>query len=241
MRRPARSLWDNGRALCGAPPRRANDPTQDDDVSDATTANKAALTVFVAALALIGGLLAAVFLYAPKTVTVESGTLLQAPRPLPAFTLTDQDGQPFTRENLLGHWTLLFPGFTYCPDVCPTTLGLLKSVEAQLGPRADRLQVLLFSVDPERDTPETLKRYVSYFSPRFRGATTTEPGLKQLAQALGVAYLKVPGDTPQNYTMDHSAALVLINPRAEVAGYFTPPHRVDALVQDLTRLLDSRS
>ncbi|MFP5305849.1 MAG: SCO family protein [Gammaproteobacteria bacterium] len=203
-------------------------------------ASRTALIVLVAALALIAGLLAAVFLYAPKSVAIESGTLLQTPRPLPAFTLTDENGAPLTPQQLRGQWTLIFPGFTYCPDVCPTTLGLLKTVEAALGERAERLQVLLFSVDPERDTPETMKRYVQYFSPRFKGATAAEPELQRVAQALGVAYVRVPGETADSYTMDHSAALVLIDPDAAIAGYFTPPLRVDALVADLGRLLDSR-
>lgn len=206
-------------------------------MSDASSANKTALTLLIAVVGLIGGVLAAVYVRAPKPVTVQSATLLQTPRPLPEFTLTDQDGQPFTRDNLRGKWTLIFPGFTYCPDVCPTTLGLLKTVETALGPRAQHLQVLLFSIDPERDTPDTLKRYVGYFSPTFRGATTSEPELQRIAQALGVAYIKVAGDTPESYTMDHSAALILINPQAEIAGYFTPPLNADTLVQDLTQLL----
>ncbi len=210
-------------------------------VSESKPANKTAMMVVVAALALIGGLLAAVLLLAPKSIGIESGTLLQTPRPLPAFTLTDETGAPYTRDHLLGRWTVVFPGFTYCPDICPTTLGMLKTVEAQLGAQAQHLQVLMFSVDPQRDTPETLQRYVSYFSPRFKGATTQEPGLQQLAQALGVAYVRIPGDSPDTYTMDHSAALVLINPRGELAGYFTPPLRADALVRDLTRILESTS
>lgn len=195
----------------------------------------------VAVLAALAGLLAAFLLRAPGQATVASGTLLQKPRALPDFALLDENAQPFTNRNLEGRWTLIFPGFTYCPDVCPTTLGLLKNVETQLGDKAQNLQVLLFSVDPERDTPDVLNRYVRYFSPRFKGATTAEPALKPLAQALGIAYVKVPGESSgggsDTYTMDHSAALVLINPRGELAGYFTPPLQVDALVRDLGSLL----
>ncbi|WP_248679543.1 SCO family protein [Sinimarinibacterium sp. CAU 1509] len=203
--------------------------------------NRQALIVFAGVAALILGLIAAALLSSPKNIAIGSGTLLKAPRSLPEFSLIDQDGQPFTRESLLGHWTLIFPGFTYCPDICPTTLGVLKAVEAQLGSESSNLTVALFSIDPERDTPETLKRYVQYFSPNFIGVTTQEPQLKQMAQTLGVAYLKVPGDTPESYTMDHSAALVLIDPQARIAGYFTPPHQVDALVRDLGTVLRNRS
>ncbi|HEY1075183.1 MAG TPA: SCO family protein [Fontimonas sp.] len=208
-------------------------------------ANKAALLVLLGALALIGGVFAAIHLGPGSTAggkSISSGTLLQTPRTLPAFSLTDELGQPFGAEQLRGHWTLLFPGFTYCPDVCPTTLALLKNVQAQLGePAAASLQIALFSIDPERDTPETLKRYVQFFSPSFKGVTTNEPELQKVAAALGVAYIKVPaeGDGPEakGYTMDHSAALVLVNPQGQLAGYFTPPFQVDALVKDLQTLL----
>ncbi len=116
---------------------------------------------------------------------------------------------------------------------------MLKQVEQGLGKDAAEVQVLFFSVDPERDTPDVMKRYVHYFSPNFHAATVSEPALKEVAQALGVAYIKVEGDTPESYTMDHSAALVLINPDAEIAAYFTPPHSVEGLVHDLRQLLNT--
>ncbi len=204
-------------------------------------ANKSVLAVALGAMALVGGILSAVYFgnNGAASTNISSGTLLQNPRTLPSFTLTDEKGQPFTQQNLLGHWTLMFPGFTYCPDVCPTTLGLLKTVQAQLGDQASKLQVVLFSIDPQRDTPEVLQRYVSFFSPGFKGVTTPEPGLQQLAAALGVAYIKVPGDVEGDYTMDHSSALVLLNPQGQLAGYFTPPFQVDALVKDLNSLLQT--
>ncbi|MDP9143071.1 MAG: SCO family protein [Pseudomonadota bacterium] len=204
-------------------------------------ANKSALAVLLGALALIGGVLAALYFSGGNggNTSISSGTLLQQPRALPTFALTDEKGQAFTPASLLNHWTLMFPGFTYCPDVCPTTLGLLKTVQARLGDQGARLQVVLFSIDPQRDTPEVLQRYVSFFSPDFKGVTTPEPGLQQLAAALGVAYIKVPGDVEGNYTMDHSSALILINPQGQLAGYFTPPFQVDALVKDLESLLQT--
>lgn len=210
-------------------------------MSAKNSANKTVLLAFAGALALIGGILAATWFNTPATLRVESGTLLQQPRILPAFSLTDQDGQPYTVEQFKGRWTLIFPGFTYCPDICPITLGLLKTVRAQLGADGEKLQVVLFSIDPERDTPQRLKDYVSYFSPEFRGVTTPEPGLKAMAQALGVAYAKVPGDSPENYSMDHSAALILINPQGQLAGYFTAPLQAPALIADLKQLLGANS
>ncbi|HEY0974080.1 MAG TPA: SCO family protein [Solimonas sp.] len=207
------------------------------NVTAKSSPSKTIAFAFAGALALIGGILAATWFNTPATTRVASGTLLQQPRVLPPLSLIDENGQPFDVDQLKNRWTLIFPGFTYCPDICPTTLALLKNVQGQLGPKAEKLQVALFSVDPERDTPERLKEYVHYFSPSFRGVTTPEPNLKAVAQALGVAYAKVPGATPETYTMDHSAALILINPRGELAGYFTGPLQAPALVADLQQLL----
>ena len=191
----------------------------------------------VAAIAAALGLAIGVMLLKPKNVEIQSGTLLETPRPLPPFTLTGDDGQPFTNASLTGHWTLVFAGFTSCPDVCPTTLTLLKGVMADLGARTQALKVLLLSVDPARDTPERLAHYVHYFDPRFTGATGSEAQLEALSRAMSFVYAKVPGATPDTYTMDHSASLMLINPQGQLAGFFTPPHRRQALVVDLNTLL----
>jgi protein SCO1/2 len=103
------------------------------------------------------------------------------------------------------------------------------------------VQFVFLSVDPERDTPESLERYVHYFNPRFRGITGPNAELDRLQPQLGFVYVKVPGPSPESYTMDHSAALILINPQAQVAGYFTPPLRADALAQDLSTVIGARS
>lgn len=190
-----------------------------------------------AALAAALGLTFGVMFSQPKAIQINSGTLLQPARALPAFTLVDANGQPFTNANLQGRWTLVFVGFTSCPDICPTTLTLLKSVLADLGSAATQLDVLLLSIDPERDTPERLKGYVQYFDPRFKAATGPNSELDKLAPAMGFAYVKVPGATPETYTMDHSTALLLLNPQGALAGVFTAPQRREALVTDLTTLL----
>lgn len=217
-------------------------PHQNFLMSRSKSSSRFLLLAALGAAALIAGLLVANGLHKPRAVTLSSGTLLQQPRTLPEFQLVDENGAPFTRAQLQGQWTLIFPGFTYCPDICPTTLGMLKTVESQLGETAaGRLQIVLFSIDPERDEPARLKEYVHFFSPSFRAATAQEPELRKMAQALGVAYAKVPGATPESYTMDHSAALVLINPDGALAGYFTSPLTVPALVTDLRSLLESQS
>ncbi|AXQ29485.1 SCO family protein [Solimonas sp. K1W22B-7] len=199
-------------------------------------AHKPVLYGMIAALAAVLGVVAAVTLMQPRgSAGLQSGILLPQPRALPAFTLTDQDGQALTAARLAGSWTLLFPGFTYCPDVCPTTLALLKQVKASLGPDS-ALRVVFLSVDPERDTPQRLKSYVAQFDPSFVGATVAEPQLAEVARALGIAYAKVPGATPESYQMDHSAAMILLNPQAQVVAYLTPPFELPKLVADLRPL-----
>lgn len=211
-------------------------------MSRSKSSSRFLLFAVLGAVALIAGLLVANQLHKPRPISLSAGTLLQQPRMLPEFQLVDENGAAFTRAQLQGRWTLVFPGFTYCPDICPTTLGLLKNVESQLGETAEgRLQVVLFSVDPERDDPARLKEYVTFFSPSFRAATAHEPELRKMAQALGVAYAKVPGATPESYTLDHSAALILINPDGALAAFFTAPLSVPALVADLRSLLESQS
>lgn len=200
-------------------------------------AHKSVLYGMIAALAAVLGVVVAVTLSQPRgTAELQSGTLLPQPRALPAFTLTDQDGQPFTAASLAGRWTLLFPGFTYCPDVCPTTLALLKQVKAGLGPEQP-LQVVFLSVDPERDTPARLKSYIAQFDPAFVGVTVGEPQLADVTRALGIAYAKVPGASPESYQMDHSASMILLNPQGQIVAYLTPPFEAGRLVADLKPLV----
>jgi len=198
-----------------------------------------ALPLALAALAaLAGGVWTASHWYAPRPPELQSGILLPSPRPIAPFALLDQDGQPFGPEQLKGRWTLLFAGFTHCPDVCPTTLGLMKALAQRLQPAP---AMLFLSVDPERDTPQRLREYVGYFGPGIRGVTGPREQLEALCASLGIAFVKVPGATEADYTMDHSAALVLITPEGRVAGYFTPPHKADTLAADLARILGSDS
>jgi protein SCO1/2 len=199
-------------------------------------AHKSVLYGMIAALAAVLGIVVAVTLSQPRGgAELKAGTLLPQPRALPAFTLTDQDGKPFTAADLAGQWTLVFPGFTYCPDVCPTTLALLKQVKAGLGPDHP-VRVVFLSVDPERDTPQRLKTYLGQFDPSFIGVTAFEPQLAEITKALIIVYGKVPGATPESYQMDHSATMTLLNPQGQVAGYLTPPFVVPTLVEDLKTL-----
>jgi len=161
-----------------------------------------------------------------------SGTWLPRPKPLADFRLTDTTGRAFTRHDLGGGPTLVFFGFTHCPDVCPTTLMKL----AQVRQRAEfkGLRVLFVSVDPQRDTPAVLGTYVHAFDPAFLGVSGDPQAILALAANFGVAVNRVelPGG---DYTMDHSVVLFLLDARARLVAIFTPPFEVAALAADLRR------
>lgn len=149
--------------------------------------------------------------------------LLQTPRNFGEINLVDHNGKPFTRERLEGTWTLVFFGFTYCPDVCPTTMAFLDKFMGQLeGTEAEDTQVVMVSVDPGRDTVEQLAGYVPYFNADFLGVTGEFLDIHRFATALNTPFRKVPGQD-ENYQVDHSANVVLINPRGDYHGFFKAP------------------
>jgi protein SCO1/2 len=188
----------------------------------------------VAALSLAAG---AWLARRPATApVVSSATVLPTPRPLPDFRLTDADGSEFGKSRLLGGWTLMFFGFTNCPDICPNTMGLLKLVKSQVS---HPLRVVFVSVDPQRDTPEKLSAYVKYFDADFIGVTGAEDELRKLASALYIPYSLTPPQAGGDYTVDHAGAVVLIDPQGAALAYFSPPHRPDDIVADLRSLTRS--
>lgn len=192
------------------------------------------LLAVVAVLALTAGLLTAHGWRQIQSPPAISGTLLPAPRPIPEFSLLTAAGQPFTNADLQGHWSVFFFGFTHCPDVCPMTLATLNQTARLLA--ADTPRFVFVTVDPMRDTPDVLGPYVHYFNPAFTGVTGNQAAIAALTQALGIAYTYTPGATPDEYTVDHSAALLLFNPRGELAAVFTPPHKAETLARDLRAL-----
>lgn len=166
--------------------------------------------------------------------TLQYGTLLPEPRALPPFMLTDHTGTAFDETRLRGQWGLLFFGFTHCPDVCPTTLALLADVRKRLDAAAPR--VMLVSVDPERDTPAVLASYVTSFDPAFVGVTGTTEAIDEFAAALGVAHRKIPMSADQ-YMVDHTTAIFVIDPEGRRAAIFSPPFEAAQIAGDLRRLM----
>lgn len=152
------------------------------------------------------------------------------------FTMTSHLGQPVTEKDYLGQPMAMFFGFTNCPDICPTTLLRMTDLMKKLGPDADRLQVILVSVDPERDTPEILKSYLEQFDPRFSAMTGTPEQLADFAKGYRFVYKKVPLDGV-NYTMDHSAGVYLYDAEGAFVGTLDPHENADVALEKLRRLM----
>ena len=170
-----------------------------------------------------------------------SVTLLPESKPLPDFALVDYDGQPFTRDSFKGKWHLVFFGYTYCPDICPTTLTRYTQVSNRLQSSPDVLantRVLFVSVDPQRDIPARLKEYVQYFNPEFLGATGDPEEIARLAKAFALFYQLHEPDANGNYLVDHSAAVAIVNPDAELVGYFTAVMDPEVIAADFRRLVE---
>ncbi len=152
------------------------------------------------------------------------------------LNLTGTDGKPHSLQSFVGKVTLVFFGFTQCPDVCPTTLAELAQVLRLLGDQASRVQIVMITVDPERDTPEVLSAYVSSFDPRFLGLTGTPEQVKQAAGAFRAFYAKV---TQANggYTMDHTASFYLLDAKGDARVLLTNNSGAAAIAHDIQALL----
>ena len=149
--------------------------------------------------------------------------VFDTPRDSGKFVLTNHKGTEFTDQSLEGDWTLLFFGFTYCPDICPTTLSFLAELKGSLeGTEAASTDVVMVSVDPARDTVEQLSTYVPYFHPEFLGVTGDFPDILSFARRFNAPFRKVTMEDG-SYQMDHSANVVLINPKGDFHGFFRAP------------------
>jgi protein SCO1/2 len=163
-----------------------------------------------------------------KTVPPElQGILRPEPKPLQAFELVDQYRQPFGLERLTGKWSLVFFGYTYCPDICPTTLSTLSGVAKRLqdDPQGlDDVQVVFVSVDPQRDTPEVIEDYLKYFNEAFRGVTGEQEDIDSLARQFGAGYVHEPETAAGQYLVSHTSSIFLVDPRGRLVAAFSPPH-----------------
>ncbi len=201
--------------------------------------------VLAIALAAGLGLVLAQKVFGPAGAgTRETGSIIfyPTPRPLPDFSLSQSDGTRLIPGELRGHWTLVFLGFTSCPDVCPTTLAELALAQKQWEtiPESLRPRVVFVSVDPERDTPARLGEYAHAFHKDTLAATADVPSLERFATSLGMVFQKAPGrnfdKNPDDYSMDHSASIAVLDPQGRLAGLMRPPFDPALIASDLNKL-----
>jgi protein SCO1/2 len=161
------------------------------------------------------------------------------------FTLMGGDGEPVSDTDFRGRWLLIFFGYTHCPDVCPTSLGTMALIVDELGDHADALQPLFISVDPARDTREIIAEYVAVFHPRIIGLTGSEEQVAAAARSHRAYYAKVPlsdGEgTGDDYAVDHSAHLYLMDPDGVYATVFSPTDTVEAVVGAIRARMATKS
>lgn len=150
------------------------------------------------------------------------------------FTLTDQYGRKVSEKDFLGRYMLVFFGFTYCPDICPTELQVMTAALDAMGPGAEKIQPVFITIDPERDTPEVMKAYVENFSPRLIGLTGTPEDIAAVAKAYRVYYAKAPNQaSPESYLMDHSSIIYLMGPDGGFVKHFAFTTDVSKLTSEL--------
>lgn len=154
------------------------------------------------------------------------------------FALTDQTGARVTEANFAGQYMLIYFGFTFCPDVCPTELQVMSNALAELGEDAQKIQPILITIDPERDTPEVLATYVKQFDPRLIGLTGSLNDMAAVAKAYRVYYEKVKDDSSSaDYTMDHSSVVYLMGPDGEFLTFFGPGTSPDKMAEKIKSLM----
>jgi protein SCO1/2 len=154
------------------------------------------------------------------------------------FSLLDSNGNTKTMADYKGKVVVVFFGFTQCPDVCPTTLTEMDEALKLLGPKADKVQVIFITVDPERDTASVLAQYVPSFNPRFVGLhPADEAGLEKVAKDFRIYYKKVPGSKPGSYTMDHSAGSYVLDQNGQLRLYIKHAQGPEVLAHDLKNIL----
>ena len=153
------------------------------------------------------------------------------------FALTDHNGKLRTLADFKGKAVVIFFGYTQCPDVCPTTMAEMANVMKQLGPQAEKVQVLFVTVDPERDTPTLLSKYVPAFDSHFLGLVGDNAATEKMAKEFKVFYQKVPGKEPGSYTMDHTAGSYVFDPQGRIRLFLRHGQGTEPIVHDLKILL----
>jgi protein SCO1/2 len=192
--------------------------------------------ILVAAIAAGAGLwLNQRYFSAAPAPVLQNAVLYPAPRSVPEFHLDQANGQPLDLAFWHGHWNIVYFGYTSCPDVCPTTLAVFKQAWNELGVLKEKVRFDFVSVDPQRDAPEQLAKYVAFFSPDFIAATGSDEELTKLTRALGLMYARTT-DANGAVQVDHSGSAVIVDPHGRLVGMFRPPFTAGQIAADLTTL-----
>lgn len=195
------------------------------------------IMILVAFMALMAGFFFAQYGYKKPSKAQFHGTLLDKPRVIHPFSLTGVDHQPFDNHSLQGHWTMMFFGFTSCGSICPTTMAELGKMYRILEAQGVKTlpQVVMISIDPERDSLRTLGHYVKAFDTHFYGAKGSSPAIDAMTHEFGIAYYKVARkdvDGVKDYTIEHTGTIMLFNPQGQLMAFFTMPHQANRLADD---------
>lgn len=169
-------------------------------------------------------------------------TVLPSRAPMSDFVLVDQDGAKFDRDSFRGRWSMVFFGFTHCPDICPVTLQQLAAARrrmAEADPDAVLPDIVFVSVDPGRDTPETIAQYVQAFGDEVIGVSGDPAELAKLARTFGVYFSVTPAEGDA-YAVEHSATVIVVNDDAEFHAVFSAPHDVDAFSHDMPLIIAAK-
>lgn len=154
------------------------------------------------------------------------------------FTLVNHNAETVTDETFRGRYMLIYFGFTFCPDVCPTELSIMSAALDRLGEKAEKVQPLFVTIDPERDTPEVMARYVTLFHPRLVGLTGTPEQIAGIAKAYHVFYRKAEDESSTDYTMDHSSIVFLMGPDGEYLKLFPPQTPPDKMAEAIASYIE---
>ena len=193
--------------------------------------------ILIILLVAAGALAAAVFFFGGLIPYRYHGAVLQATQPVADFTLTGPGGKPVKLSDFRGKVVVLYFGYAFCPDVCPTTMAQLAQAMRLLGKRADGVQVLMVTVDPERDTADALAGYLANFDSRFIGLSGTPEQIAAAATPLGIFYEKHEGTKATGYLVDHTATTTVLDRQGRLRLLWPFGTEADALAADLGQLL----
>jgi len=177
---------------------------------------------------------------ARKNFSPIQGMILSPARKISIPALVKDDGSDFTLDDIKGNWHLFFFGYTHCPDVCPVTMGVVAQAK-KIAKQNNHIfpEVVFISVDPERDKIEMLADYVQYFDKSFIGVTGDQKQIQALTLQMSVVYMKMAAESgSNNYLIDHSSALLLLNPEGKLVAFFNPPHEPKTILKDFQTVVN---